>query len=43
VQIRPSTQSVRIMWAFQLVDGLPELSAPAPREDEQVEFVPIKL
>jgi hypothetical protein len=42
-QIRPSTQSVRVMWAFQLVDGLPELRAPGPREDEQVEFVPIKL
>lgn len=42
-QIRPSTQSVRIMWAYQLVDGLPELSVPEAREDEQVEFVPIKL
>jgi len=42
-QIRPSTESVRIMWAYQLVDGLPELSAPEPGEDEQVEFVPIKL
>lgn len=42
-QIRPSTLSVRLMWAYQLVDGLPELSAPEPREDEQVEFVPIKL
>jgi hypothetical protein len=42
-QIRSSTQSVRIMWAYQLVDGLPELSVPEAREDEQVEFVPIKL
>jgi hypothetical protein len=42
-QIRPSTQSVRVMWAYQLVDGLPELSAPEPREGQQVEFVPIKL
>jgi hypothetical protein len=42
-QIRPGTQSVRIMWAYQLVDGLPELSVPEPREGEQVDFVPIKL
>jgi hypothetical protein len=42
-QIRPATRSVRVMWAFQTVDGLPELTAPEPREDGQVEFVPIKL
>jgi hypothetical protein len=42
-QIRPSTESVRVMWAYQLVDGLPELKALEPREDDQVEFVPIKL
>ncbi len=42
-QIRPSTQSVRVMWAYQLVDGLPELSVPEARETEQVEFVPIRL
>ena len=42
-QLRPATRSVRVMWAYQLVDGLPELSAPEPREDDGVEFIPIKL
>lgn len=42
-EVRPATRSLRIMWAYQLVDGLPELSAPEPREDDNVEFVPIKL
>jgi hypothetical protein len=42
-QVRPATRSVRVMWAYQTVDGLPELIAPEPREDGQVEFVPIKL
>jgi len=35
--------SVRIMWAYQLVNGLPELSAPEPRRDERNDQQAIRL
>ncbi len=41
--IVPATQSVEVMWAYQLVNGLQELRVPdepSPRVDE---YVPIKL
>lgn len=33
VGVSEATRSVRIMWAYQLVNGLPELAAPEPREE----------
>ncbi len=34
VGVNTGAGTVRILWAYQLVDGLPELSVPEPRERE---------
>lgn len=39
----PIGDSVRIMWAYQLVNGLPELSMPEPRRDDDQDQVSIRL
>ncbi len=44
IQSGPTGDAVRVMWAYQLVDGLPELATPDPREADR-EMIPqlIKL
>jgi len=43
VSISQATRSARILWAYQLVNGLPELAAPAPRDDAGRDQRPIRL
>ena len=39
----PGGSTVRIMWAYQLVNGLPELSVPEPGARGDAELEPIRL
>jgi len=45
VSVNPGGGTVRVMWAYQLVNGLPELVAPEPREPNGAEppQAPIRL
>jgi hypothetical protein len=43
VDVDQQAGSVRIMWAYQLVNGLPELSAPDPRDRDGGEPQAIRL
>mgnify|MGYP001829232287 CR=1 FL=1 len=43
VDVDQQAGSVRIMWAYQLVNGLPELSAPDPRDRDGGEQQAIRL
>jgi hypothetical protein len=41
--VNQATRSVRVMWAYQLVNGLPELSAPTPRDGHDGQQRTIRL
>lgn len=43
VDVNPVTASVTIIWAYQLVNGLPELAAPRPRQVERDDQRVIRL